>query len=335
MTDKQQKPLTASFVVEAQSKSVTQQVEVRPAQTFESEDFSADDEQPISPDGATEKPRKPMARTGLWLLVLLLTGTVIELVLFSVRTFSEQNLLGVFWLGVLALMLILSGRVLCRTLFELKALKGRAEYRQQAYNYYINGGVGNAEKFCQEYVAHLPLESRQQWQQLALSERTDKEVIQLFEQHIVSQADGKALQHISKHASATGVMIAVSPLAAMDMLVVLWRSFSMLQQIADCYGIQLGYWARIKLMKKAFKLMVFAGATEVLIEAGGHALGASFSAKLSAQLAQGVGAGVLVSRLGLQAIQQCRPVPWLSQEKPKVTDISRQLISQIKNLKTD
>lgn len=76
-------------------------------------------------------------------------------------------------------------------------------------------------------------------------------------------------------------------------------------------------------------VMVYAGVSELLTELGAYGLGASATSKLSAQLAQGIGAGVLTARLGLRGLEVCRPVPWLSSQKPKLKHITHSLISQL------
>jgi len=332
MSDKGSEKLTAGFVVEKQAIASTTKKALEPAQAFDKTAFREQELQQ-EPDNEELNKHGYSSMFGILLPMLVVLVATIELILFGLSVYSEPSLLDSLWLIIFALLFVLSGRALFKAYQGLRLLKQRESRRQQASLLFSNDGVGTAEGFCQQLLLQLPEQYQQRWQQLTPCERTNKEIIQLFERQIVSMADIKALQYISKHTSAAGVMIAVSPLAMMDMLVILWRSLSMFQQIADCYGMQLGYWARIKLLKDTFKLMVFAGASEVLIDTGSVAFGASLGAKLSAQLAQGIGAGVLISRLGLRAMQECRPVPWLSLDKPKVSDITRELISQVRNLK--
>jgi putative membrane protein len=126
-------------------------------------------------------------------------------------------------------------------------------------------------------------------------------------------------------------MIAVSPFALLDMLIVLWRNLRMMNQISEVYGLQLGYWGRVKLIRKIFHTMVYAGAAEILSDAGNYALGAGVTGKLSTRVAQGMGAGVLTARIGLKAINESRPLPWLSEEKPGLSVISKQLLADLHN----
>jgi len=54
------------------------------------------------------------------------------------------------------------------------------------------------------------------------------------------------------------------------------------------------------------------------------------AARLSARAAQGIGAGLLTARLGIKAMELCRPLPWLEEDKPRLGDFRRDLVSQLK-----
>ena len=124
-------------------------------------------------------------------------------------------------------------------------------------------------------------------------------------------------------------MIAVSPFALLDMMIVLWRNIRMMNQVSEIYGLHLGYWARVKLIRKIFHTMLYAGAAEIISDAGNYALSAGITGTLSSRVAQGMGAGVLTARIGLKAINESRPLPWLSQTKPGLSGITKQLLADL------
>ncbi|HBI4825853.1 TPA: DUF697 domain-containing protein, partial [Salmonella enterica subsp. enterica serovar Pullorum] len=53
-------------------------------------------------------------------------------------------------------------------------------------------------------------------------------------------------------------------------------------------------------------------------------------ARLSTRAAQGIGAGLLTARLGIKAMELCRPLPWIDNDKPRLGDFRCQLIGQLK-----
>jgi putative membrane protein len=146
---------------------------------------------------------------------------------------------------------------------------------------------------------------------------------------VLAPIDKLAMKQVTKNASAASVMIAVSPFALLDMLIVLWRNIRMMNQVSEIYGLQLGYWGRVKLIRKIFRTMVYAGATEILSDAGNYAFSAGITGKLSTRIAQGMGAGVLTARIGLKVINESRPLPWISQSKPGLSAVSKELLADL------
>ncbi|MFS6802355.1 DUF697 domain-containing protein, partial [Edwardsiella tarda] len=46
--------------------------------------------------------------------------------------------------------------------------------------------------------------------------------------------------------------------------------------------------------------------------------------------AQGIGAGLLTARLGIKAMELCRPLPWLDDDRPRLGDFRRELLAQLR-----
>ena len=126
-------------------------------------------------------------------------------------------------------------------------------------------------------------------------------------------------------------MIAVSPLALVDMAFIARRNIRLINRIAALYGIELGYFSRIRLFRLVLLNIAFAGASELVREVGMDWMSQDLAARLSARAAQGIGAGLLTARLGIKAMELCRPLPWLEGEKPKLGDFRSQLIGQLKD----
>ncbi len=55
-------------------------------------------------------------------------------------------------------------------------------------------------------------------------------------------------------------MIAVSPLALVDMAFIAWRNLRLINRIATLYGIELGYYSRLRLFRLVLLNIAFAGA---------------------------------------------------------------------------
>ena len=77
--------------------------------------------------------------------------------------------------------------------------------------------------------------------------------------------------------------------------------------------------------------IAFAGASELIREVGMDWLSQDITARLSTRAAQGIGAGLLTARLGIKAMELCRPIPWI-ENKPRLADFRHQLIGQLKSV---
>ncbi len=163
----------------------------------------------------------------------------------------------------------------------------------------------------------------------------DREVLELYDHLVVSQQDKLARKLVAKYSSDAAVMVALSPLAVADMLLVAWRNLRLIEQISRVYGVELGYWSRIKLLKLVLANMAFAGASEVITDLGMDMLSMDLAGRMSTRIGQGVSTGLLTGRLGLKAIGLMRPLPWLPGEQPKSGEIRKDLVAHLTHKKDD
>jgi len=142
--------------------------------------------------------------------------------------------------------------------------------------------------------------------------------------------DLQARREIGRSAAESTLMIAVSPLALVDMAFIAWRNLRLVNRIAVIYGIELGYFSRLRLFRLVLLNMAFAGASELVREVGMDWMSQDLAARFSARAAQGIGAGLLTARLGVKTMELCRPLPWLEDDKPRLGDFRRDLVTQLK-----
>ena len=126
----------------------------------------------------------------------------------------------------------------------------------------VDQGKNDAVEFCKQLakdlnIIHLPV--YEQWQLQIEMHHTNAEVMHLFNQLVLKDLDDEALALVMNNSAKTALMVAASPLALADMVLVLWRSLKMIRQIATLYQIKLSYWSLIALMRQILKHMVFAG----------------------------------------------------------------------------
>ena len=218
---------------------------------------------------------------------------------------------------------------------RLYRLRQRADERDTARDLLHSHGLGQGRVFCEKLAAQAGLDNShpalQRWQASLHETQNDREVVELYARLVQPVLDAQARREISHSAAESALMIAVSPLALVDMAFIAWRNLRLVNRIAVLYGIELGYYSRIRLFRLVLLNMAFAGASELVREVGMDWMSQDLAARLSARAAQGIGAGLLTARLGIKTMELCRPLPWLEGDKPKLGDFRRELIGKLKN----
>lgn len=273
----------------------------------------------------------------LWrsLGIVLITLVGVEAVQFFINGFSQSPIVASLYAILLAGLSIICGRSIWREWSGLRQFKAQQSLKQQAQSILNETGNIGAAKLCEKISQRLPIDlaefDQDSWKKVKFEEYNDAEILQLYSRNVLSQVDQKALKEIAKFSSESVVLVALSPIAIIDMLIMLWRNLRLVNKIAALYGLKLGYWSRVKLIKQVIVNMAYAGASELVADLGADLLGAELLGKLSTRMAQGLGAGMLTARLGLKAMHLCRPIPF-SDDAPKLSHIRQKIVNQVKQL---
>ncbi|HGY1051441.1 TIGR01620 family protein [Aeromonas salmonicida] len=327
-------PLQGKVILEPSVSVASEERPPAPAQPLEEASFERldelDDFTDVEP-ALTIKPRRRhrLLAWGLGAVGLLSLG---QYGVFLYDQLLTTPLWGSAWLLASGLVAVGTAGVVGREWLRLRTLKRRQDVRSRADDLLARQGVGQGQAFCEalaEKSGDKGREGYQSWLSQLDESHSDREVLTLYSQLVLTERDKLAQARVAKWSGEAAVLVALSPLATVDMMLMLWRNLRMIEDIADVYAIELGYWSRIRLIRQVFRNMLYAGATELVTEVGMDLLGAELAAKLSARAAQGVGAGLLTARLGLRTIEACRPLPWCGDEKPKLGELRKRLIGQL------
>ena len=292
----------------------------------------------VSPYTTKTRPR------WLWRIVFALLVIVIgvEAFDFFINGFVQSPIITSIYAVILTCLVVPASSSLFSEWSTLRQFKRREKLKQQASELLNFSGTANGqqetsfdvESFCQKITKNLPCdlvsEQEKSWQDALNSHHTQSELLQLYSRLVLTKVDEKAMAEIARFSTEAVVLVALSPVAIIDMLIILWRNLRMINKVAGLYGLKLGYWSRIKLIKQVFVNMVYAGASELIADFGTDMIGADLLGKLSGRLAQGLGAGMLTARLGVKTMQLCRPIPF--DDKPKLSHVRKEMLTTIKNL---
>ncbi|BBC42441.1 TIGR01620 family protein [Photobacterium damselae subsp. piscicida] len=278
---------------------------------------------------------KPKRRGGFFKGLLLAGAAMVgwQSVDYVVTAYQSADWLSLGWSVLVAGIATMGITALGRELLNLRRLKHRQTERDQAQELLNADGIGNGKAFCTKLANQSQISTENtgydRWIHSLAATHNDREVMALYDKMVVSQQDKMARQLVARYSSGAAVMVALSPLAIADMLLVAWRNFRLIEQVSNVYGVELGYWSRIRLVKLVLANMAFAGASEIATDIGTEVLSMDLAGRMSTRVAQGVGIGLLTGRLGLKTITLMRPLPWQPGEQPKLSEIRHDLIAQL------
>lgn len=327
--------------VEFQPKQEFHNVDVQPDEAIEGELIDDEFQRAIKP------------RSGIWKTLLKFTALLfgVAIIAQSVQWIwdSIQNQQWIYLaFSIVSLVIVLFGvKEIISEWRRLVRLKKHEQLQQESQLFWQKSAAKNTDVFanhnseqgkalCLKMAKSLRLDEQTpavvQWQNQLNEAYSAQEVAQLFSQTVLKPFDLKAKKLISKMAAESAVVVAISPLSLVDMFFVAWRNLRLINKIAEIYGIELGYFARIRLLRMVLVNIAFAGVTEVVQDIGMDWLSQDITAKVSARAAQGIGVGLLTARLGVKAMEFCRPLAFQAKEKPKLSHIQKELLTTIKEV---
>jgi len=305
----------------------------------ENEDWQAEEDLSLTEhtDYVEDKPKPRW----LWRVVgIFFTGViVIETFNFFQQGFAQSPILAAMYGVLLFGLSAIVGSTAIREYSALRQFKRQQRTQGKAKDIMspelAEHRNVDVKKLCASISANLPCdlvsEHEKSWALFAKDEYSDEELLQLYSQEVLTKVDDKALAEVATFSTEAVVLVALSPIALVDMMLMFWRNLRMIDKISGLYGLKIGYWSRMKLIKQVFVNMAYAGASELVIDLGADLVGAELLGKLSARMAQGLGAGMLTSRLGILTIKLCRPIPF-EENTPKIGQVRKKILSQVKKL---
>ena len=293
------------------------------------------------------KPKSGFGKTLLKFTALLFgAATVAQSVQWIWDSYQQHQWIYLAFALVSLIVILLGIKEIIGEWRRLVRLKKREQLQQQSQQIWLESAVKNGDVFsvqsaekskvlCLDIAKSLRLENDSpaviQWQHQLNEVYSAQEIAHLFSRNVLSSFDSQAKKLISKMAAESAVIVAISPLAVVDMFFIAWRNIRLINKIAAIYGIELGYFTRLRLLRMVLVNLAFAGATEIVQDLGMDWLSQDITAKLSARAAQGIGVGLLTARLGIKAMEFCRPLAFEKSEKPKLSHVQKELLTVMKD----
>ena len=240
---------------------------------------------------------------------------------FASSTFSGLIYVAVIVCAILAAALTVKREIAACAVFEKRKLCRETDVKTDACAL-LSGQKNNR-------IAEIR-DAFVQWKLRADSYTSTKDVKSAYSELILEPfIDKKAAKIISANSLQTAAFVATSPFVFTDMLFVFASNLRMTNQIAQCYGMELGLTVRYQIYKTVFRNMMLSGGAELLSDMASP-LGIGLIGKFSAKIGQGMLGGLYAARLGIKVAELCRPVSFTDKNKLSTSVVFKSIYEMFK-----
>ncbi|MEL6575564.1 MAG: TIGR01620 family protein [Pseudomonadota bacterium] len=156
-------------------------------------------------------------------------------------------------------------------------------------------------------------------------------LLDVTERELLAPLDRAAEQEVVSAARQVATVTAVVPMAAADVVVALVTSTRMIRRIAEIYGGRAGTLGAWRLFRAVMAHLVATGAVAVGDDLISSVLGGGVLSKVSRRFGEGVVNGALTARVGLAAMEVCRPMPFVATKRASVTSVVQRALTGLFN----
>lgn len=159
-------------------------------------------------------------------------------------------------------------------------------------------------------------------------------LLRLAEQALILPLDLRARAEVESATRQVALVTALIPLALADVAAALLANLRMIRRLAEIYGGRAGTLGSWRLMRRVFVSLMATGAMAMTDDLIGSFAGGGLLARLSRRFGEGVVNGALTARVGLAAMEICRPLPFVVAQRPGVTATVAQALTGLVSRKT-
>ncbi|MEL6572462.1 MAG: TIGR01620 family protein [Pseudomonadota bacterium] len=296
---------------------------------------------PVRPEGAAmqqvtalaARRPSPFARW-FWTFLLGLVGFVVSLAAWDYINglIARSPILGgIATVLVVGLVLILLGFAV-RELAAFSRLRRLDGIHQMAEAAHASANLAEARVAVAKLNTLYAGRDDTKWGREQLAERTAEVLdadglLGLAEQTVLAPLDVQATREIEAAARQVATVTAIVPLALADVFTALAANLRMIRRIAEVYGGRSGTFGSWRLTRTVFTHLVATGAVAIGDDLISSIAGGGVLSKVSRRFGEGVINGALTARVGIAALEVCRPLPFHAQDKPTVTGICKRALT--------
>ena len=239
--------------------------------------------------------------------------------------YARAPWLGYFALGLVAIALIAMAVFIIRELIGIARLEAVQTLKAEAQRASAEYRTPEARAIVARLtglLAHRPETARGR----SVLEATRDDIIDaphliaLAERELLMPLDARARGLILGAAKRVSVVTAVSPRAVVDLAYVLFEAVRLVRAMAELYGGRPGGIGQLRLLRDVLAHLAVTGSIAVGDSLAQQVLGHGLASRLSARLGEGVINGLMTARIGIAAMDLCRPLPFAALKRPGIGD---------------
>ena len=280
---------------------------------------------------ATERPPRRFMRW-FWIAAGGLTTLGIGLAIDTLvrALFARTDWLGWIGLGLVALAALALLAFAVREAVGLVRVRRITHIQANAREVIENDAHDDARDACTELIelyGHRPETANGR---VALSRHLQeiidgRDLMGLAETELLLPLDREARRLVLSSAKRVSLVTAISPRALIDVLFVLAENLRLIRRLATIYGGRPGTFGFLRLARRAISHLAITGGMAAGESIFQQVLGHGIAARISTRLGEGVINGILTARIGIAAIDVCRPLPFVLARPTRLADIVAEL----------
>ena len=260
-----------------------------------------------------------------WSALVALIGFVASLAAYDYVTglLARSPVLGAVAMALVTAVVAALGIMALRELWAIGRMRRLDGLHKRADAALSSGDLRAARDVVGQLRALYAGRKDMQWGLSRLAERAPEVMdadglIGLAEQTLITPLDDRARAEVEAATRQVATVTALVPIALADLFTALTANLRMIRRISEIYGGRSGTLGSWRLTRRVLTHLVATGAVAMGDDMLGAIAGGGVAAKLSRRFGEGVINGALTARVGVAAIEVCRPLPFVTAKPPNV-----------------
>ncbi len=251
---------------------------------------------------------------------------------FVLSLLSRNAFLGWTAAALIGVVLLALVAIALRELAAISRLSSLDQIRKEAERAQAAGDLAAARNAVDRLTHLYAARPETEWGRQRLAERRadvlDPEtLLGTAETELLAPLDTAAQREVEAAARQVATVTALVPLALADVIAALTANLRMIRRIAEIYGGRAGTLGAWRLTRTVLTHLVATGAVAVGDDMIQSVAGGSLLSRVSRRFGEGVVNGALTARVGVAALEVCRPLPFVVRARPSVTTLVRRALS--------